>query len=64
MRRTTHYSADDARREIAEAIERADVLGQAIAAQLAEAERELEAIRRGEVRIASGSALVAGSTRS
>ena len=39
------YSADDARREIAEALDRADDLGRAIAAQLADAERELEEIK-------------------
>ncbi len=42
------YSADDARSELADALERADDLGQAIAAQLAEAERELEEIKRSE----------------
>lgn len=46
MEHHTPYSAEDARREIADAIERADDLGQAIAAQLAEAERELEEIKR------------------
>ena len=48
MERNTTYSADDARRDIADAMERADQLGQAIAAQLADAERELEEIKRSE----------------
>jgi hypothetical protein len=55
------YSADDARREIAEALDRADDLGQAIATQLAEAERELEEIKRSE---AVASAWQARPTRS
>jgi hypothetical protein len=48
MERRTPYSADEARREIADALERADDLGRAIAAQLVEAERELEEIKRSE----------------
>lgn len=49
MEHRTPYSADEARREIADALDRADDLGQAIATQLAEAERELEEIKRSDV---------------
>lgn len=46
MKRHISYSADDARREIVDAMKRADDLGRAIAAQIADAERELEEIKR------------------
>ena len=39
MKRHISYSADDARREIVDAMKRADDLGRAIAAQIADAER-------------------------
>ena len=56
--------ADVARREIAEAMERADNLGQAIAAQLAEAERELEEIKRSEATRVAGNTRVVQPIRS
>ena len=64
MEHTTPYSADDARREIAQAMERADNLGQAIAVQLAEAERELEEIKRSEAVRVAGTAHVVPPIRS
>jgi hypothetical protein len=64
MEHTIPYSADDARREIAQAMERADNLGQAIAAQLAEAERELEEIKRGEATRVAGNTRVVQPIRS
>ena len=64
MEHTTPYSADDARREIVQAMERADNLGQAIAAQLAEAERELEEIKRSETLRAAGVVQGVGPNRS
>jgi hypothetical protein len=64
MEHPTPYFADDARREIANAIERADDLGQAIAAQIAEAERELEEIRRNDFLGQDEAARIARSSQS